>query len=166
MKRILLISLISALIIGAITLIWINQQEEQEAETQAVLNEYVYTSNLLNLEMEADQYKDSGHLEDIILIPTEETEEMLERWQAISKVVSDIEFPEESIEQEEWINVKNAFVNNRPAMEDASNKLGEIADYDESVDWQSIHNYIYSGSISRDYLQEFLIEEGIEEETQ
>ncbi|PAF14491.1 hypothetical protein CHH61_24445, partial [Shouchella clausii] len=83
---------------------------------------------------------------------TDLTYELLQRWEAISEVIPTIDYPEEAIEQEGWLNVYNTFAYNRFDAEDASKKITK-GEEGETPDSMVINDYLLYGSVYNDYFR-------------
>ncbi|SPU21311.1 Uncharacterised protein [Niallia circulans] len=149
------------LCIGVIFYVWNEDQKEKEAANYALYAEYFNASDVLHLDMYTREYERTGNPHDIELTPTDLTYELLQRWEAISEVIPTIDYPEEAIEQEDWLNVYNTFAYNRFDAEDASKKITK-GEEGETPDSMVINDYLLYGSVYNDYLREFLEVNGIE----
>ncbi|WP_346243960.1 hypothetical protein MKZ19_03765 [Shouchella clausii] len=79
----------------------------------------------------------------------------------IERVIPTIDYPEEAIEQEDWLNVYNTFASNRFDAEDASKEITKGGG-SETTNSMAINDYLLYGSVYNDYFREFLEENGIE----
>ncbi|PAD90055.1 hypothetical protein, partial [Shouchella clausii] len=135
--------------------------QEKEAANRVLRNEYGYAAGSLHLDVDTSKYDQTGDPHDIELMPTDLTYNLLQRWEAIAEVISTIDYPEEAIEQEDWLNVYHTFAKNRFDMEEASEEITEREEYG-SANSMVINDYIDVGSVYNDDFREFLEENGIE----
>jgi len=156
MKKKLLVISILTIIIGIAIFIQNNHQKNREE-----LIKYELAAADLHLDLNPGAYENTGDPEEIVFTSTKKTENLLERWEAISNVFPTINFPKRAVEQEDWIKVYKTLASNRKSMEDVSTKLAEGAD--ESADWQIVNDYIHSGEIPTNYFRDFLEREGIDD---
>ncbi|WP_341604434.1 hypothetical protein [Shouchella clausii] len=76
-------------------------------------------------------------------------------------MIPTIDYPEEAIEQEDWLNVYNTLADNRFEAMEASEEITKGEEYG-SANSMVINDYIDVGSVYNDYFREFLEESGIE----
>src|SRR5690625_4965207 len=133
MRRNILVISIVIIIIGIAIFIQNNHQDNREE-----LIKYELAAADLHLDLNPGAYENPRDPEELVFISTKKTEELLERWQAISNVFPIIDFPNHAVEQEDWIKVYKTLASNRKAMEDVSTKLAE--DVDEPADWQAVYS--------------------------
>lgn len=93
------------------------------------------------MEANTSEYDQTGDPNDIELMPTDLTYELLQRWELIAEVIPTIDYPEEAIEEGDWLKVYNTLANNRFDMEEASEKLAEGAT-NETPESMVINSYI------------------------
>jgi hypothetical protein len=162
-KRMIVIAIAVVLIlcVGIAFYFWHKDQQEKEEANQILFGKYVNTAGNLHLKMDTSEYDRTGDPHDIELIPTDLTYDLLERWEAIAEVIPTINYPEEAIKEEDWIEVYNTLAHNRFEAMDESKEITKGKE-DEATDSMAINNYIYKGSVHNDYFREFLEENGIE----
>ncbi|WP_350006465.1 hypothetical protein [Shouchella clausii] len=76
-------------------------------------------------------------------------------------MIPTIDYPEEAIELEDWLNVYNTLADNRFEAMEASEEITKGEEYG-SANSMVINDYIDVGSVYNDYFREFLEENGIE----
>ncbi|MDO7269186.1 hypothetical protein [Shouchella clausii] len=113
------------------------------------------------MEAETSKYDETGDPHDIELTPTDLTYELLQRWEAIAEVIPTIDYPEEAVEKEDWLEVFSTLANNRFEAMDVSKEITK-GEEDEATDSMAILDYIDVGAVHNDYFREFLEESGIE----
>ncbi|MDP5264610.1 hypothetical protein [Shouchella clausii] len=155
------IAVVLALCVGIAFYFWNKDQQEKAEANRALHNTYSYTAGGLHLDVDTSEYVRTGDAHDIELTPTDLTYELLQRWEAIAEVISTIDYPEEAIEQEDWLDVYNTFAKNRFDMEEASEEITKGEEYG-SANSMVINDYIDVGSVYNDDFREFLEESGIE----
>ncbi|MCM3549245.1 hypothetical protein M4D48_11755 [Alkalihalobacillus clausii] len=162
-KSIILLTIVGiiGLCIGIIFYVWNANQKEKEAANYALYAEYYNASDVLHLDMYTREYERTGNPHDIELTPTHLTYDLLQRWEAITEVIPMIDYPEEAIELEDWLNVYNTFASNRFDAEDASKEITKRGG-SETTNSMAINDYLLYGSVYNDYFREFLEENGIE----
>ncbi|MFP7332871.1 hypothetical protein SFC23_05830 [Shouchella clausii] len=162
-KRIIVIAIAVVLVlcIGIAFYGWNKDQQEKAEANRALHNTYSYTAGGLHLDVDTSEYDRTGDPHDIELTPTDLTYDLLQRWEAIAEVISTIDYPEEAIEQEDWLNVYNTFAKNRFDMEEESEEITKGEEYG-SANSMVINDYIDVGSVYNDDFCEFLEENGIE----
>ncbi|MFP7332870.1 hypothetical protein SFC23_05825 [Shouchella clausii] len=161
-KRMFVIAVVLVLCVGIAFYFWYKDQQEKEANANyALLEEYNYAGGTLHMEADTSEYDQTGDPNDIELMPTDLTYELLQRWEAIAELIPTIDYPEDAVEEGDWLKVYNTLANNRFDMEEASEKLAEGAT-NETPESMVINSYIYKGMIRRNYFREFLEENGIE----
>jgi len=159
-RKFIVISIVTIVMVIAI-FIQNNYQSNQGVKKKEVLIMYEIAAVDLHLDLNPGAYENTGDPEEIVFTSTKKTENLLERWEAISNVFPTINFPKRAVEQEDWIKVYKTLASNRKSMEDVSTKLAEGAD--EPADWQVVNDYIHSGEIPTDYFRNFLEREGIDD---
>ncbi|MFP7332873.1 hypothetical protein SFC23_05840 [Shouchella clausii] len=164
MKRkwmiLLAIAIVLAIIVGIAFYFWHKDQQEKEEANRILHNKYSYTAGTLHLDVNTSEYDRTSDPHDIELTPTDLTYDLLQRWEAISEVIPTIDYPEEAIEQEDWLNVYNTFASNRFDAEDASKEITKRGG-SETTNSMAINDYLLYGSVYNDYFREFLEENGI-----
>ncbi|MFP7286685.1 hypothetical protein SFC15_10705 [Shouchella clausii] len=166
MKRkwmVLIASIVAIMLcISVVFYFWHKEQQKKDAVAKyALLEEYSYAGGTLHMEADTSEYDQTGDPNDIELMPTDLTYNLLQRWEAIAEVIPTIDYPEEAVEKEDWLEVFSTLANNRFDMEEASEKLAERVT-NETPESMVINSYIYKGMIRRNYFREFLEENGIE----
>lgn len=167
MKSKLKIILTIILLIGIALFVWLfnkhEQEKEQIKEEEALYLEYKGTADRLRMNLDKSVYQQTDNLEDLILVPTEFTYKLFERWKSISEIFPEIDYPERTIQQENWLAVHEILSSNWAEMENASNKLNEEVETGEYIDSRSIAGYIYKKEIYNESFREFLEKKGIME---
>src|SRR5690625_3187575 len=116
-KKVIVISILT-IIIGIAIFIQNNHKKNREE-----LIKYELAAADLHLDLNPGAYENTGDPEEIVFTSTKKTENLLERWEAISNVFPTINFPKRAVEQEDWIKVYKTLASNRKSMEDVSTKL-------------------------------------------
>ncbi|MFB4261951.1 hypothetical protein ACE106_22755, partial [Shouchella clausii] len=137
------------------------QRQKELEEKYALIEEYNYAGGALHMEAETSKYDETGDPHDIELTPTDLTYELLQRWEAIAEVIPTIDYPEEAVEKEDWLEVFSTLANNRFEAMDVSKEITK-GEEDEATDSMAILDYIDVGAVHNDYFREFLEENGIE----
>ncbi|WP_342753166.1 hypothetical protein [Shouchella clausii] len=115
---------------------WYKAQQEKDAEAKyALLEEYNYAGGTLHMEANTSEYEQTGDAHDIELTPTDLTYELLQRWEAITEVIPTIDYPEEAIELEDWLNVYNTLADNRFEAMERQKKLLKEKSMDPRIQW-------------------------------
>lgn len=167
MNKNLKITLLIIAVGGVMSVIWLfdklDQEEERIREGNALYMEYEGAADLLHMKLDESKYEQTNNPDDLLLVPTEFTYDLLKRWKAFSDIFPEIKYPLNSIKSENWIEVRKVFANNWIQMENASREIGEkMADeYDEPVSTDVIQSYISHNEIITDYFGTFLEKEGI-----
>ncbi|MDO7269187.1 hypothetical protein [Shouchella clausii] len=165
MKRkwmfVITIAVVLVLCLGMVYYFWHKDQQEKEEANRVLFGKYVNTAGNLHLEMDSSKYNRTGDPHDIELTPTNLTYDLLQRWEAMAEAIPTIEYPEEDVEQENWLEVFNTLVNNRPGMEVTSEEITKGTG-EGSVNSMAINDYLYKGTVYNDIFREFLEENGIE----
>lgn len=79
---------------------WYKAQQEKDAEAKyALLEEYNYAGGTLHMEANTSEYDQTGDPNDIELMPTDLTYELLQRWELIAEVIPTIDYPEDAVEE-------------------------------------------------------------------
>ncbi|MDO7269189.1 hypothetical protein [Shouchella clausii] len=154
------IAVVLILCVGIAFYFWHKDQQEQEEGNQILFGKYVNTAGNLHLKMDTSEYDRTGDPNDINLMPTDLTQNLLQRWEAIAEAIPTINYPEEVVEQEDWLKIFNNLVDNRPDMEVASKEITK--DEGEAANAMALDEYIYDGYLYNDNFREFLEENGIE----
>ncbi|PAD11504.1 hypothetical protein [Shouchella clausii] len=162
-KRMIVIAIAVVLIlcVGIAFYFWHKDQKEKQEANRILHNKYSYTAGTLHLDVDTSEYDRTSDPHDIELTPTDLTYDLLQRWEALSEVIPTIDYPEEAVEQEDWLNVYNAFASNRFDAEDASEEITK-GEEGETADSMVINDYLLYGSVYNDDFREFLEENGIE----
>ncbi|MDQ0206948.1 hypothetical protein [Alkalicoccobacillus murimartini] len=151
------------LIVGIATPIFLylnyKEAEEQKAE---VLENYKKAEHILHLELQDSHYLDSGDERDIQLSRTTNTDELLERWEAVSNVYPLITFPSKDVEKEDWVKVSEAYINNTQDMISVSEEIAEGEPNGNGLDPFILDDYIHSGYQYNEYFKIVLEDKGIE----
>ncbi|MEB5479396.1 hypothetical protein [Shouchella clausii] len=161
-KWVIVIASVIAIIL-CITFYFLHKEQRQKEleEKYALIEEYNYAGGALHMEAETSKYDETGDPHDIELTPTDLTYELLQRWEAIAEVIPTIDYPEEAVEKEDWLEVFSTLANNRFEAMDVSKEITK-GEEDEATDSMAILDYIDVGAVHNDYFREFLEENGIE----
>ncbi|MCR6098138.1 hypothetical protein HXA31_18010 [Salipaludibacillus agaradhaerens] len=121
------IILVAVLVIAHFSIHYYADREE-DGEENGVLR--YYSSIVSDFHLSSDYYMvdDSPHIE---LYPTEFTQEILERWKWVSEDFSEINYPAEAIEQNDWL----------VAYAQLTEGLNDIAE--KGYQQESIRSYIF-----------------------
>jgi hypothetical protein len=107
--------LVGILVIGYFSInFYADREENGEGEGKDSL--LIYSIVLSRFELSSDYHMEDDALH-IELYPTEYTQEILERWQWISEVFPEMTYPEEAIEQNDWLAVSREFTNGTDELE-------------------------------------------------
>ncbi|XOQ14837.1 MAG: hypothetical protein ACFWTY_12605 [Shouchella clausii] len=120
---VIVITVILVLCVGIAFYLWNKAQQEKEAANRVLRNEYGYAAGSLHLDVDTSKYDQTGDPHDIELTPTDLTYDLLQRWESIAEVIPTIDYPEEAVTEEDWLNVYNTFASNRFDAEDASKEI-------------------------------------------
>jgi hypothetical protein len=93
------------LFLGVLYYFWNKDQQEKAEANRALHNTYSYTAGGLHLDVDTSEYDRTGDPHDIELTPTDLTYDLLQRWEAIAEVIPTIDYPEEAVEKEDWLDV-------------------------------------------------------------
>lgn len=157
MKKKLKISLIILLLIAVGVSGWVFKNHEEEKEKEALYKEYKGIAYELHLELDESEYEQTNNPEDLILTATPLTANLLKRWQFISGSFSEVEYPDEAIDEEDWIEVHHTLDNQTYSMEEASIKIWEeFSDNRVGNHRMAVYYYIYENEVVADYFREFL----------
>jgi hypothetical protein len=161
-KWVIVIASVIAIIL-CITFYFLHKEQRQKEleEKYALIEEYNYAGGALHMEAETSKYDETGDPHDIELTPTDLTYELLQRWEAIAEVIPTIDYPEEAVEKEDWLEVFSTLANNRFEAMDVSKEITK-GEEDEATDSMAILDYIDVGAVHNDYFREFLEENWIE----
>src|SRR5690625_5084521 len=99
-KKYLVISVLTIMISIAI-FIQNNHQKNREE-----LIKYELAAADLHLDLNPGAYENTGDPEEIVFTSTKKTENLLERWEAISNVFPTINFPKRAVVHKNWIKVE------------------------------------------------------------
>ncbi|XOQ14836.1 MAG: Lipoprotein [Shouchella clausii] len=149
------------LFLGVLYYFWNKDQQEKAEANRALHNTYSYTAGGLHLDVDTSEYDRTGDPHDIELTPTDLTYDLLQRWEAIAEVIPTIDYPEEAVEKEDWLEVFSTLANNRYEAMDVSKEITQGEEYG-SANSMVINDYIDVGSVYNDDFREFLEENGIE----
>ncbi|MCR6109065.1 hypothetical protein HXA35_01755 [Bacillus sp. A301a_S52] len=127
------IILVAVLVIAHFSIHYYADREENgESEGKDSLLIYSIVISRFQLSSDYHMEDDALHIE---LYPTEYTQEILERWKWISEVFPEMTFPEEAIEQNDWLVVSREFTN-------GTDELGEIYGQDVGLSKNMVWSYI------------------------
>ncbi|MEB5479400.1 hypothetical protein [Shouchella clausii] len=162
-KRLILLAIVVvlAICISIAFHYWNKFQQEKEAADRDLRNKYGYAAGSLHLDVDTSEYEQTGDPHDIELTPTDLTYGLVQRWEAIAGAIPIIDYPEEAVTEEDWLNVYNTYAKNLFKMEDASEEITK-GEEDETANSMVIYDYVSNGSVYNDYFREFLEENGIE----
>ncbi|MCR6109083.1 hypothetical protein HXA35_01845 [Bacillus sp. A301a_S52] len=159
------ITVISFLILIAVIplITWtVNIKNEKADEREKYLH-YHYVVDAYQLNYFYDGAQD---IDQIVFSPTTDTEEILNRWRNLADFSSLIDYPEEAIEQNDWLAVEEDFLDNFEHFKDVSIDMYDEAkgiSSNRAIDEFFIKNYILYGSIADDNFMNVLIDLGFEE---
>lgn len=140
------------------------QEQKVAKENEELHKQYQQTSDHISVDLDKSTYEQTGNPKDIVLIPTNITFSLLDRWKDISENYSEINYPEELINQEDWVQVSKVLAKQSFAMDEVSIKIGEkyTEDPNQRMNPKTVYGYIYYNDRSEDYFQKFLEDNEIE----
>jgi hypothetical protein len=123
--------LVAVLVIAHFSIHYYANREEG-GEENGVLR--YYSSIVSDFHLSSDYYMvdDSPHIE---LYPTEFTQEILKRWKWVAEAFPEMDYPEETIEQNDWLMAYEQFI------EDV-NDIGEVDGEERGFRSGTIQSYI------------------------
>jgi hypothetical protein len=140
-KRVILI--IVALGIATIFLLF-NYNNDQKATDEKVLKDHSIVARTFMLGVFYDSIEDPV---DIMLYPSDETQPIMGRWKIISELLPEFEYPEEFIQNNNWIEVHNVLIAN-------------YEQYSESIKGKDL-----SSVVSLDAILYFIFENDVREDS-
>lgn len=101
------------------------QENEAIKENEELHRQYKQASSHMYMELDESVYEQTGNPEDLVLSPTEMTFDLFNRWKFISENYQEINYPEELINQGDWVQVRKTLGEQSLTMEDVSIKISE-----------------------------------------
>ncbi|KKI86907.1 hypothetical protein CAY60_004720 [Shouchella clausii] len=163
LRRILLGAL-AVISVGTLLVWYWSHQEQEKAQLkneERELGKYVRAADTLFMEIDYRGYEQSGNVEDIKLTPTRETEHTMERWKAVSEAFPSIKFPEEEVEEEDWVEVYQKLIESEGEMGEVIRALSANLPEGEDIMRERLYLYVRDGAIREDNFEKLLKEKGI-----
>ncbi|MCM3549246.1 Uncharacterised protein [Niallia circulans] len=157
--------ILSIVFVGALSLWYWNYQEKERVQLrdeERELRLYIRTADTLRMEIDYRNYEKTRTVKDIVLTPTIETERTTERWEAVSQAFPSIKFPQEEVEEGDWVQVCQRLLGSEGEMREVVVSLAsELPEGETMGGVESLNIYVQNGVIQEGNFEEMLKEKGV-----
>ncbi|BAD63237.1 hypothetical protein CAY60_004695 [Shouchella clausii] len=160
----ILMTLLVLCIGGGLIWYWVYQENEREQlrSEEKELGMYTNTAALLYMEIDYRGYEQGGNVDDISLNPTEQTDTIIERWEAVSEAFPTIQFPQKQIEEEDWVEVYLKFLESEGEMLEVIETLSaNLPEGEDLGGLESLYIFVRNGVIREGNFEKLLKEKEI-----